>query len=345
VQSMNSIRRAEQGFSLVELMVGVVIAMAAVVVVMQVFQVSEGSRRTTGGSDDAQTVGAIALTSLQRDLRQAGDGLSNLNMLACTLTLSAGKSVTNLAPVTINHADIPAGDAGTDTLLIVYSNGRSSPEGVPINTVSGAVYNVTVGGSFRRDDRVIATPQTRAAPCLLTMTSVTGAPTGSDLPLSAGSPTDANGTLYNWGEAPRVTAFAVRNGRLTHCDFMTQDCRSAAAANWSEIADGIVSLRAEYGRDLTVPRDASVDTYDQTTPTSACGLSRITALRLVLVARSGQMEKADLAIPAPTWAAGASAPITLTGDWKRYRYKTFETTVPLRNVPAQGVDGQMDTTC
>ena len=43
-----------QGFSLVELMVGLVVGMIGVVIMMQIFSVSEGYKRTTTGGDDAQ---------------------------------------------------------------------------------------------------------------------------------------------------------------------------------------------------------------------------------------------------------------------------------------------------
>ena len=328
----------QQGFSLIELMVGIVVAMAAVIVIMQVFSVSEGSRRSTTGGDDAQSIGAIALTVLQRDLRQAGEGFSNTSLLGCDVALQAGWTLNGIAPITINHADIAAGDAGSDTLLIVYGTGLGSPEGDRINTQPGAnVYGVATATAFHENDRVIAAPPTRLAPCGLRLAKVFAAPVAPNVTVDSGTVGVANGVLYNLGPAPRIAAYAVRNGRLTVCDFQIQDCRSAAADNWAEIADGIVSLRAQYGRDTSAALDSVVDGYDQTNPATACGWSSVLAMRMVLVARNGQLEKTDVTAVAPTWSAGASAPITLAGNWQRYRYKTFETTIPLRNVAWQGV--------
>ena len=90
-----------RGFSLVELMVGILLAMAAVLVVTQVFRVSEGQRRTTTGGDDAQTTGAIAVSLLQRDLRQAGQGIMSTQLLLCQLDLGGGRSLGSLAPVVV----------------------------------------------------------------------------------------------------------------------------------------------------------------------------------------------------------------------------------------------------
>ena len=115
-----------QGFSLVELMVGLVVGMIGVVIMMQIFSVSEGYKRTTTGGDDAQNNGAIALYGIQRDLRQAGQGTNSFNglvppnaaasLIGCNITLRAGVTINANGPVTINHASIPAGDANTDTL-------------------------------------------------------------------------------------------------------------------------------------------------------------------------------------------------------------------------------------
>ncbi len=330
--------RRPHGFSLIELLVGIVLAMAAVIVVMQVFRLSEGSRRTTTGGDDAQTTGSIALTLLQRDLRQAGQGLSNINLMGCNLALTAGWTVNALAPLTINHASIPAGDAGTDTLLVVYGAGRGSPDGDRINAQPSAnSYSVTTASAFRLNDQVIAAPAARQVPCALSLATIAAAPAVPTVTVNQGLAGAANGTLYNWGVGSRIAAYAIRNGRLTACDFLTQDCRSALAANWPEIADGVVSLRAEYGQDSSATMDGIVDGYDQTTPATACGWARVMAVRLVVMVRSGQLEKTAVTAAAPTWAAGASTPISLPADGQQYRYKTFETTVPLRNVAWQGV--------
>ncbi|MDR7269015.1 type IV pilus assembly protein PilW [Pelomonas saccharophila] len=329
--------RRVRGFSLVELMVGIVVAMAAVVVVMQVFKVSEGQRRNTSGGDDAQTTGAIAVSLLQRDLRQAGQGFSNEQMLDCQLNLTSTRSIANLAPVIINPPGIPDGEDNTDVLLIGYGSGWGAPEGGLINSQPGAAtYAVTAPQAYQLGDRVVAAPQSRASPCVLTLTSLAAAPTSTSVTVTQGMANASNGTLFNLGRAPRFVAYAVRSGQLTACDFMTQDCTSADPANWTDVAEGIVSLRAEYAQDTSTPRDAVADSYSQTVSTATptyCGWSRIVGLRLVLVARSRQAEKEDVTASAPTWAGAASVSLT-DPDWRRYRYRTFETTVPLRNTPA-----------
>ncbi|NCT83715.1 MAG: prepilin-type N-terminal cleavage/methylation domain-containing protein [Comamonadaceae bacterium] len=338
-------RQGPRGFSLVELMVGLVIGLLAVVIVMQVFRLSEGMRRSTSGSGDAQTAGAVALSMLLFDLRQAGQGLATANTLGCSLSLPGGRSLSNLGPVVINSANVAAGDANTDTLLVAYGTGNGSPEGQRITGQTGSnTFNVPAPTAYSLNDRVIATPESRATPCALTLDRINAVPT-STLSLATGATGMTNGVLYNLGQAVHVAAYRVSGGQLATCNYMTQDCSSNAADNWATIAEGVISLRAQYTKDTSATMDAIVDTdgYNQTTPTAYCsgtdGWSRVLGLRLALVARSGQLEKDTVTAAAPDWAASAALPINLSGNtnWQRYRYKTFETTLPLRNMSWPGV--------
>ena len=121
-------------------------------------------------------------------------------------------------------------------------------------------------------------------------------------------------------------------------------------------------MRAFYGRDTSLPPDGIVYVYDTTTPTTNAGWLRVLSVRLVVVARSGQYEKAEAGVFVtprnPLWDLGATP--TSNGDRvntcgtsrcvqldvgagdtadpnvdlpaKHYRYKIFETIVPLRNM-------------
>ena len=336
---------ALRGFSLVELMVGMAIGMIAVIVMMQVYSVSEGYKRSTTGGDDAQNNGAIAIYGLQRDLRQAGYGFNAFNVIGCNLTLRTGVTVNALGPITINHPSIPAGDANTDTLLVFYGSGNDSPEGDRIETqMFQTTYTLsgltTASGtpSVAANDRVIAQASTRPSPCGLTMETVSSVSV-SNVTVPTGVPGVAGGALFNLGPAPRVLAYAVRGGNLTVCDYMVSNCGASTLnlADWVPVASNIASLRAQYGRDTAAgTMDGIVDAYDQTTPATACAWVRTRAVRLALVARS---VREDVTSAAPTWQGSGTAPIDLSAksDWQRYRYKTFETTVPMRNMAWMGV--------
>lgn len=332
------------GFSLIEILVGLGIGMIGIIVIMQVFSVSEGQRRTTSTGGDAQTAGAIALHTLSRDLRQGGYGLASFNLLGCNITLPTG-AVVPAAPVTVNPAGIPAGDANTDVIQVVYGNANIAIEGDVVNQQSApGTYAVRTPTNFSSGDFVVAEPETRPNPCNLLVAQVNAPPTATTVSVDTGEPgVTARGVLYNLGQTPRVLAYAVRSGKLTVCDFTQNNCASGATDQtvWSPIAEGVASLRAEYGRDTRAPMTTNIiaDTWDQAAPATACDWARIAALRLALVARSGQYDKNDITTTAPTWAGTATTPVDLSGnsDWQHYRYKTFQTVVPIRNMAWMGV--------
>lgn len=65
----------QQGFSLIELLVGLVIGLVTTLIIGQTMAVFEGEKRTTSGGADAQTNGYAALLVMERDLRAAGAGM------------------------------------------------------------------------------------------------------------------------------------------------------------------------------------------------------------------------------------------------------------------------------
>jgi type IV pilus assembly protein PilW len=353
--SFPSVPRRAAGFSLVEIMVGMVIGMFGIIIMMQVFSLAEGQKRATTSGGDAQTSGAIALYGLQRDIRQAGLGISDTKIAACNLLLRAGVTLNVMAPVTINHASIPAGDANTDTVLVVYGSGNGTPQGDGITAQpAGTSYTVQTPSSFVIGDKIIAAPKVRTAPCNLTLDSVANI-ASPNVSVTTGVASMAGGTLFNLGQSPKVLAYAIRSGNLTMCDYTANDCGAAGSTGsstvWVPIASNVVSMRAQYARDTNAPMDAIVDTYNQTALATACDTAKVSAIRLALVVRSATFEKTFVTGAAPTWEGStvqtATAPtnptavlIDLSGfgtTWQNYRYRVFQSTVPLRNIAWQGV--------
>ena len=347
-QITSSMRRRHGGFSLVEIMVGLAIGMLAVTVILQVLALSEQRKRTTTGAGDALTNGVMLFYNLKREVSMAGFGFGAKEAFDCPLKWSVGgtniATAIRLAPVTINPSAsvIPAGDANTDRLLIVYGNYNGQPQGSPINQgAASTVLTGSVRGAFAVGDRVIAiAPGCGTDQLLTTVTAATEASVTVAASVSGS-------VLYNLGPAPVIQAYAIRGGRLTVCNYLETDCGLAASKDdpsvWVPIANNIVSLRAQYGRDAASPADGIVSVYDQTTPTAGasgagCNWARMPAMRLALVARSSQYDPGEVTAAAPVWAGSTDAPIDLTShaQWKHYRYKIFEGVVPIRNVTWMG---------
>lgn len=361
-------RHHAMGFGLVEVMVGVVIGMAGVIIMLQMLSNAESAKRVTAGGNDAEVNGAIALYGLERDLRAAGYGLNAYTLLGCSLAYTStadSQSVTlpGIAPMTVNPAAavIPPGDANTDTVLVMYGNSDGSTEGDPmIATSTSSSYQVSTGTSFSQGDQVVAQALPRPSTCALTLGAVSNV-SNSTLTVSSGtSGLGVGSVVYNLGKAPVIRAYAVRNGSLTMCDYRLYNCGSTTYTNtlnsnvWVPVAANVASLRIQYGKDTSNISTSSmtgvVSRYDQITPGSSadtsglpvyCGWARALTVRVALVSRSPLYLKAIATANAPTWSGSTvdattnptAAAINLSGnaDWQHYRYKSLESTIPVRN--------------
>ena len=333
-----------KGFSLIEIILGLLIGAFAIIVMLQVYALSEEHKRTTTSISDAQTNGVVALFELERDIGQSGYGITSFKLLGCNMSgvnLPPAVSLT-MAPVTINPALIPTGDANSETLLIVYGNSASSPEGDGISSQpSNKIYTVQTPTSFVAGENVIAEPLTIPTPCSLTLDKLISIDQiTQNVTVQTGVTGMTNGKLYNLGASPIIRGYAVRSGNLTVCDYtVTNDC--SILTNWLPLANNIVSLRAEYGMDTSSPMDAIVDSYSQTIPSHsvsvACSYARISAVRFVVVSRSNQYDKIAVTTAAPTWMGNTTINLTAIPNWQHYRYLTFQTITPIRNISWLGV--------
>ena len=323
--------RPQRGFSLLEMMVAIVIGMFSVLVIVQVLSGTATSRRIAVGGGDAQLNGVAAMRTLQLEIEHAGLGLQSFNISGCSLTFATGGTAVtlpSLAPVTINSTMVPAGDANTDTLLVMSGNSASPSEGDAVtSTTTTNTYMVTTPDAFQVGDRLLVSPSGRASPCALQVAQVT-AKTGFALTVANGTAGLPSGSIvFNLGSTPVVRAYAIRNGDLTVCDYLASNCGAAASvtpldnAVWAPVASNLVSMRAQYARDTSgitgsvSVMDGVVDQFDQATPTAAgaiplqCAWVRVLGVRLALVARSQQFDKnlvyratsTGAGIPPPTW--------------------------------------------
>lgn len=132
------------GFSLIEILVGMVMGLISMLIVMQVFGSFEGQKRTTTSGSDAQTNGGVALYTLERDIRMAGYGFADAvgcrvytpQVTPFNISGSAPPSFL-LAPVTITQgagSDLQGNGGQFDTISVMASAKQNW--GVPIRNVS-----------------------------------------------------------------------------------------------------------------------------------------------------------------------------------------------------------------
>jgi type IV pilus assembly protein PilW len=372
----------QAGFTLVELMVGMLVGLIATIVMFQVFAVSEGQKRTTTGAGDAQQNGVISLYQMERDLRMAGYGSNLLPFLGC-VTNGWNEEVGNPFSITLVPVVITNGGAnGADTITVMSGSSDllAQPERLRNPAVSGAApFNVTNSYGFAAGDVIVVGDPGAAPPKPCTVAQVSSV---IDFTLThapgtyvdqygkpqktkyngavAGFPgypawvrgTNSGGRIISLGQTPTFVTYAVQNGQLTAMD-------STAPASSVVIADGIVQLKAQYGYDGDgngrISGTTDVSTLnplgsDQWADSVPAGMtpqqwSRIVAVRIAVVARSVTPEKpnassgaCETTLTGPRWFArnpttpynidvSATSPI-----WGCYRYRVFETTIPLRNM-------------
>lgn len=327
-----SLRQA--GFGLVEIMVGLAIGMLATLVIMQVFSVFEGQKRTTTGNADAQTNGSIALHSIQREALMAGFGLpvfdSTNSPMKCTAFTPAGSTI---SPVSITDGGTAAG--ASDKISLRY--GTSQMGGIPIkiNGLAGAIAGVDNNLGCQNLDTVIVTNGTS---CAITTVNDTGlAADTTHITLSDATGVTVGASLACMGGWSQID-FEIDNNQMERNDV--------------PVVVDIVNIQAQYGisaiassNQVTQWVDASGGTWAAPSPADR---NRIKAIRVAVVARNGLMEKdnvtagcSSLTAASPTglcaWEGSAASPapaIDLSNDvnWQRYRYRVFETIIPLRNV-------------
>ena len=330
----------QAGFGLVEIMVGLVIGLLTTLVIMQIFSAFEGQKRATTGSADAQTSGGVALFSITRDMQMAGYGLipSTNSPLDCDPSPTTPAGV-NLTPVVIVDGGNAAG--ASDTVAIRY--GTSPTGGVPteigaLSAAPGTTVTMTTNLGCRIGDLALIT---NGASCQIkTVTALTTPPDNSGVILN-----DLGGILVGaqlaclggWTQS----TYQVVNGNLE--------------VNGVPRVSGIVNLQAQYGVSATADSNqvtSWVDAVNNATGNWAAPSvderKRIKTIRVAVVARNEQFEKEDVSAacssttdPSPSgvcaWAGSVDSPapaidLSSIDSWQRYRYRVFETIVPLRNV-------------
>ncbi|MCV2217922.1 PilW family protein [Thauera sp. Sel9] len=350
-------RHSHHGFTLVEIMVGMVVGLLALLVVMQVFGSFEGQKRITTGTADTQTNGALALQAVLRETQLAGYGFAlfhrGANLLNCTTSLNGSATTGGFStvPVVIANGD----GAANDTITVRYGGSMSGGIATQITRRDGDVLSVSSNLGCRVGDTLIMS--NGGDTCYLLSVEDLPAPetNTTEITLDADGYSDLepplpSGSLPAPGDSPW---FASCLGQYREVTFDVVDGR--LRRNEQEIATGIVSMQAQYGISDSAGDSAIQQWVDATGDWANLGNTdrrkRIKAVRVAIVARSPLRDPEPVsqacnqAVDPPTgvcaWQdeslGGFDSPapaidLSGTADWDHYRYRVFETIVPLRNV-------------
>lgn len=336
------------GFTIVELMVGMAIGMLLILVITQIMGEFEGKNRATMGNADAQTNGGIAMYTISRDLQMAGYSLlpEENAPLNCSTLVSNVPGITDIAPVAVINGTATSTAPDSDSIIIRYG---STLKGGTFTSIiaSPIVKDVTVSNNLGckvSDIALIVNGSTCNLTTVTGPTDLATPPVPSSPPNTttitvdntAGASTNANiACLGTWNQI----TYAVINGNLTR--------------DGVPVLSGIVNLQAQYGISTTPNSNQITQWVDPSggtwaTPTLA-NRNRIKALRIAIIARNDKMDPATVTsacssttAAAPTglcaWAGDNASPAPAidmspgNAQWNRYRYRVFETIIPVRNV-------------
>lgn len=364
-------QRLQSGFSLVELLVGLLIGLVATLAISNLFTGFEARKRAITGGSDAQSNGVLAMYYMQRDAQNAGYGLplynsSDPSPLLCPIetSINQGGVVINLSPVVIVD-----GGAGSDIVRIRYGNPASGGASL---RATGTITTPTLDGRLIgcQENDVVLYHQTPSSPnCSLarlkklnadrtinTLSELNTPPTASPVTILNGADWVRFSCLGAWNQYEyRVsgTLELTRSGGTPGTDPFP----NAAAI---PVASDIVSLQAQYGISDTIdPTSPSataagflnrVDRWVDATgifgdTISLIDRNRIRAIRIAVVTRDGNLQKKAVSQACNGSVAGlakvcvwqadanpANVDLTAVPQWQQYRYRTFEANIPLRNI-------------
>jgi type IV pilus assembly protein PilW len=365
-------RLRQRGMSLVEVLVAVAIGLIGILIITQAYLTSDNFNRSTLGEGGAQTNGTIAVFTIERDLRMAGYALNDSRALNCgtldwyyngVYSTSMGGTLPDLS---LAPAAITLTAGSPDQITVMYGTGadRTVPGSLTSTMATPGESPKTDGiGGYNRYDLMLLVNQSVPAHCTIEQLSAPPVPADSSLPHDAAAnapynpagggifPTFAKDDLiFDLGTTLTARTYRIVNNKLNMVDPVQVAAGTMTNAGL-DLVDGIVDLRAQYGMDdganngtvsasTFVANDGIVDNYTSATPAN---WSQVLAVRIAVLARIGNYEKPTGGVctattALPTWQ-GSSLPTIQPSPFALpeglpscYRYRVFETIVPLRNM-------------
>lgn len=327
----------QEGFSLVEILVGIVIGMVGLLVIFKTVAIWDNHTRSTVSGGDAQVAGTLAMFNLERDIKQAGMGFGRAasGVMGCTVTGVDTATGRNLSfPLRPIELTVDA-TGGPDTLTVLAGNSSFFVDNARIVGATPTVKQFKDTTGLRKGDVAVLAPASGTACELIQITdnsdadrvSVSHSGLGSYVPDVAYQPANPasavpprynvstgttgtyvpGGTLFNLGSEPQRNVWSVTGGRVLS---RVNQMQGTAAV---EVSDGVINMKAQYGVDADGNNEIANSEWVTTAPTD---WSRVRAVRVALLVRSSQFEKpvaaasTSIAMPPtptsknPTWAGG-----------------------------------------
>jgi type IV pilus assembly protein PilW len=242
--------------------------------------------------------------------------------------------------------------SGTDRINVLYG---SSPFGnIPVTVQpltmadSDAILRVNNGVGFNQGDLIIISQPATATVCSILQLSqpaqatgvanVTGTGTSWELPHAPLGTNIFPTGGYALGARVLNLGQLVDRSYYVENNMLRMDERNLVNATLTRSYDlipGVIGLHARYGRDTSIPPDGVLDVFDNDTnaliTAGVSGDNTLVAVQISLIVRSGNWEKTEVSPAAIAyWPNGPT--VALSADERHYRYRVFQTIVPLKNM-------------
>jgi type IV pilus assembly protein PilW len=337
------VRRASRGLSIVELMVGIVIAMLVGLAAAASAVMFGAVQRQGVGTGGALVNAASALAAIKDEASSGGLGFFGDNKLLCSkLNLSTGNTIhsngANFAPVRITRA------AGRDRLDLFYGEEVAAGSNVLTDATSDgtSVYLMSLL-PVATGQAVLLAPKEAGDPCVVrTVTAVADSTDEVSQQLSFDATGSHNKKTFttqpSYVEQSRVALLGnLRWSRFRLNGTDLELVRPLEGGTTAVLARNVIAFKVQYG--VAAVGSTALEQWTDATgdfaSLDAAKLARVRALRVGLVTRSPQAEKPNAdgnceATTAMPELMGASTSSDVT-DWQCYRYRSSVVVVPLQN--------------
>src|SRR5690349_20879149 len=295
-------RIREQGMSLVELMVGILVGLLVVMAATGSLSFFESQRTTSLSGNAAMNSGMMGGYLLQRDLRNAGVGLLNATQLACTQLNLYYSGATRADKGEVAPVHITDNGAGADSISIFFADSVLGSAPVTLTrglTSAGENLHVSSASGIQAGDVVLIAGNAATDPCSVAQVS-TIVPGATDVDLTRSASTwnpaspsaafsqaplySAGGVVMRTGNNITWRNYSAAGGAHHPTDLLT--------GTQAQLATNLVTLQAQYGvtDGITNIVRRWVDATAEWQHPTADLIARIRAVRFSVVVRSARKE-------------------------------------------------------
>lgn len=340
--------RQQRGVSIIELMIGIVVALLVGLAAAGSAMLFTASQRQGIGTGTTVMNVSSVLAALKNDAANAGLGFFGDNLFLCDrLNLSVDATMVangdSFAPLRITRG------AATDQIDVVYSTQVHSGANVLLNAASdGTSAELMSLLPVSAGQAVLLAPAVPASGAACTVRTVSAVTASTDvtpqlLAFAAGASHNdlAFGAAPAYPERSRIALLGElrwNRYRITGGNLVVERPMSGQSA---VLARDVIGFRAQYGITDGTPNSTTVATWQDADAApfdalDSSAIARVRALRIGIVTRSPQREKANNA----GVCEASDAKPTLFGvtvepdvvDWQCFRYRSAVSVLPLRNL-------------